>query len=52
MIIEERDILLTEEETPKEVLEEVLHDTINLQVALEKMLKDLYKKDIPQCPNS
>jgi hypothetical protein len=41
-IVKEQDILLTEE-APGEILEEVLHNLINLQVALEKDLKSLYK---------
>jgi hypothetical protein len=43
-IVEKQDILLTEEEVPKETLEEVLHNLVNLQVALEKNLKSLYKE--------
>jgi hypothetical protein len=41
LAVEERDILLTEE-APEEILEQALHDLTNLQVALEKQLKDIY----------
>jgi hypothetical protein len=50
LAVEEQDILLTKE-VPEEVFKQALHNLINLQVALEKQLKDIYLEMTLWCPD-
>jgi hypothetical protein len=43
LVVQEYDILLTED-TPDKVLDQVLHDITNLQVALEARLDAIYRE--------